>query len=393
MKYFIWKFNPKIIKLPNSKNITYVVPKSKSEYYKTFSNVLYVTTVNFKEVYHALKNVDLSNIEDVFTLDEECMDWVGVLKSILIPIANSNSNFLFKDKYFMRSVLQNVVAQPEFTNLDVNNINNIFYSDSLAKPRNSDSAKGIIRFQKQIEPHKLMNQQDYIGNNTYMVEEFVDYDKMFTVDGYTDFQGHERFFSHEYNSKISDFSSTGFLTLHTNSFYYTNLEKLQRLFMLSKKVLLCLASSNEIVPFHLEWFYSTKRDQFIFTEVGKRFGGAKIPELIRYSFNIDILKEYWALQENNLVNLNYKIKPENFIPKQCSTTYMQFQNGKQLTRSLEKYIPNKLAYNEYFDVNVKSIPARSISDVLFSTQYHSKSVSESNKIASKINSIFKQYEV
>lgn len=72
---------------------------------------------------------------------------------------------------------------------------------------------------------------------------------------------------------------------------------------------------------------------------------------------------------------------------------MQFQNGKRLTKSLEDHIPNKLAYNQYFDLNVKSTPAYSISDVLFSTQYYSKNVSESNKFADEINSLFKKYEV
>lgn len=391
MKYFIWKFNPKIIKLPDSKKITYIVPENKSSSYETFSNVLYVKNINFKEVFRALKHIDPSNIEDIFTLDEECMDWVGVLKSIFIPTASSSSNFLFKDKYFMRSVLQGSIDEPNFTDLSLDNINTDFYIDSLAKPRNSDSAKGILRFHKRIDPYQLMNKQHYIGNNEYMVEEFIDYDKMFTVDGYTDFHNHERFFSHEYNSKISDFSSTGFLTLHTSSLYYTDQKKLQRLFNLSKKVLSYLATSDEIVPFHFEWFYSTKQDKFIFTEVGKRFGGAKIPELIKYSFNVDILKEYWALQENNLSSLDYETTP--YMPKKCSTTYMQFQNGKRLTKSLEDHIPNKLAYNQYFDLNVKSTPAYSISDVLFSTQYYSKNVSESNKFADEINSLFKKYEV
>lgn len=299
MKYFIWRFNPKIIQIPDSKNITYIVPESKLDSYKAFSNVIYLTDINFKEVYLALKKCDLSNIEDIFTLDEECMDWVGILKSIFIPTASVSSNFLFKDKYFMRSALQGVIEEPDFEYLNLDNIQDDFYIDSLAKPRTSDSAKGILRFSKRVDLKKLMNSQYYLGNNEYMVEEFVDYDKMFTVDGYTDFHNHERFFSHEYNSKISDFSSTGYLTLHTSSFYYTNPEKLKQLFMLSKKVLSCLASKNEIVPFHFEWFYSTKKDKFTFTEVGKRFGGAKIPELIKYSFGVDILKEYWALQEKN----------------------------------------------------------------------------------------------
>ena len=115
MKYFIWKFNPKIIKLPDSKKITYIVPENKSSSYKTFSNVLYVKNINFKEVFRALQHIDPSNIEDIFTLDEECMDWVGVLKSIFIPTASSSSNFLFKDKYFMRSVLQGSIDEPNFT--------------------------------------------------------------------------------------------------------------------------------------------------------------------------------------------------------------------------------------------------------------------------------------
>lgn len=72
---------------------------------------------------------------------------------------------------------------------------------------------------------------------------------------------------------------------------------------------------------------------------------------------------------------------------------MQFQDGKKLTKSLENYIPNKIAYNQYFEVGVKSKPVHSISDVLFSTQYYSNDILESDKIAKKINTAFKKKEV
>ena len=194
---------------------------------------------------------------------------------------------------------------------------------------------------------------------------------MFTVDGYTDFKDNKRFFSHEYNSKVSDYKENKYLTLHTSSLYYNDLDRLKRLFNLSKKVLSQLCPMKGITPFHLEWFYSIKDDRFIFTEAGKRFGGGKIPELIKESFGIDILSEYWAIQEGD--EINTKIMNENYLyPRVCSTTYIQFQNGLKMSKELKSKIPNLLNYSQYVPIDQTSRVANSINDSFFLRSFIAK---------------------
>lgn len=391
MKFFVWKYNPSVVNISKRKNISFIIPSNKEKVYleNGITNIIPVKEISFNYVYEVICEQRQNKIplDDIFTLDEECMDWVGLLKSIFIPNSNSVSDILFKDKYYMRSVVGNTVTQPKFTELTEDKIEKITTKDGLVKPRRADSAKGIYHFKNKINSKKLANSFNYISSNDFLVEEFVDYDKMFTVDGYTDFKDNERFFSHEYNSKVSEYKENKYLTIHTSSLYYNDLDKLKRLFKLSKEVLTQLCPMKGIVPFHIEWFYSTKNDKFIFTEAGKRFGGAKIPELIKESFGIDVLSEYWTIQEGGKINTE-KLNEEYLYPEICSTTYMQFQNGLKMNKELKSQIPNLKGYSQYVPIGQTSKVANSISDTFFSAQFCSKSVEESDFISKKINYLF-----
>lgn len=389
MKYFIWEYNPNIINIHQCSKITFIIPTNKVNLYteKSIKSLLKVNSIDFKNIYLALKKEKDRgmNIEDIFTLQEEIMDWVGVLKSIFVSSKTGVSDILFKDKYYMRSVVNGIVPEPDFFELKEETYSNIPIREGMIKPRKADSVKGIQYFNSPLQLSSLKNKNGYFSNKDFLVEDYIHYDKMVTVDGYTDFNKHERFFSHEYNNKLSEFKKNGYFTLHTNSFYYTHPELLEKLFSLTKTVLQALSIDKEITPFHFEWFYSKKNNTFTFTEAGKRFGGAKIPNLIKKSFGVDILKEYWQLQEGKLTPFDCHAVS---LPKCCATSYVQLINGKKMNKSLKNKIKNEFYYNQNIPIGVKTAQPASINDVFFMTQYSSENIDESYQIANKINKDF-----
>lgn len=85
-----------------------------------------------------------------------------------------------------------------------------------------------------------------------------------------------------------------------------------------KKILTHLTVTDELTPFHFEFFYDINAEKIVFCEVGKRFGGGKIPTLIQESFNINILEEYWQLlflSDSDLISSNL------LLPSKISTYY------------------------------------------------------------------------
>lgn len=390
MKYFIWRYNPSVVGIRPCSGITFVVPSSKEKMYleQNITSLIVADKIDFKNVYLLLKKQKERNIsiDDIFTLDEDIMDWLGVLKSIFVQGQSGVSDVLFKDKYYMRSVVNGIISEPNFTELTTDNYQDITINEGMIKPRRADSTKGIQYFKGSVDINSLKNENGYLSNKDLLVEDFVHYDRMFTVDGYTDFNGHERFFSHEYNSKLSDFKSTGYFTLHTNSCYYNNMLLLRNLFILTKKALKALSVSRDITPFHFEWFYSEKNNKLIFTEAGKRFGGVKLPRLIKNSFNIDILNEYWTLQEGKANEIDYS--QQTNIPKCCSTSYVQLENGKKMNESFKNRFPNLFTYNQNIPLRKKSKKASSIEDTFFLAQYSTKTPRQSDEIAENINKQF-----
>ncbi|CAM2746635.1 biotin carboxylase [Fructilactobacillus fructivorans] len=393
MKFFIWKYNPKVIQMQPSDNILVLAPRHQQKNYQEcdVNNVVFFDNISFKSMDEFFQKQKASGIkiDDIITLDEQAMDWVGTLKE-MFTTKNGLSNLLFKDKYFMRTTLMNTVKEPHFECINTENVNQINFKNGLVKPRRSDSARGISHFHNQIDFKKLSNQSGYFDAESFLAEEFVDYDTMFAVDGYTDLQGHEQFFANEYSSKISDYGKADFLAVHTSSLYNeTNLSHIKRLFNLSKRVLKKIATPGEVIPFHFEWFYNQKKDEFIFGEVGKRFGGVQIPELINKSFGINVLKEYWQLLNGKANEINF----QNQIvrPSQCSTSYIQMQkNHKVMTKTLAHLFKNQFFYKQYIPLNTPAKSASSVDDAFFLTQFTSQDVNESDQYCRQLNTAFQE---
>ncbi|MFR0584958.1 carboxylate--amine ligase [Lactobacillus porci] len=390
MKYFIWAYNPKVVGIRPSQGISFIVPEAKKESYFSLGTdqIISVKRIDFQTVYPVFKKkqAEGEKITDIFTLQEEIMDWVGVLKAIFVPGKTGVSDVLFKDKYYMRSVLKQEIAEPNFYELTENSAVESIH-EGMIKPRRADSTKGISYFKAPLPLSSLKNQCGYLSDKDLLVESFVHYDRMFTVDGYTDFQGHSRFFSHEYNNKLSDFKKTGYFTLHTSSFYYQDQQLLQKLFALSKQALQALNVEKDITPFHFEWFYSDKDQSFVFTEVGKRFGGAKIPKLVKQSFGVDLLEEYWKMQEGRAKEIDWE---QPLSPRVCSSSYVQLTNGKTMMESIEDKIPDLFTYEQNYPIGEPSRAAESIGDAFFLAQFTSRDAAASDMASVQINKAFNE---
>lgn len=390
MKYFIWAYNPKVVGIRPSQGISFIVPEAKKEAYFELGidQIIPVKRIDFQTIYPVFKQkqAEGEKITDIFTLQEEIMDWVGVLKAIFVPGKTGVSDVLFKDKYYMRSVLKQEIAEPNFYELTENSVVESIH-EGMIKPRRADSTKGISYFKAPLPLSSLKNQSGYLSDKDLLVESFVHYDRMFTVDGYTDFQGHSRFLSHEYNNKLSDFKKTGYFTLHTSSFYYQDQRLLQKLFALSKQALQALNVEKDITPFHFEWFYSDKDQSFVFTEVGKRFGGAKIPKLVKQSFGVDLLEEYWKMQEGRAKEIDWE---RTLSPRVCSSSYVQLTNGKTMMESLEDKIPDLFTYEQNYPIGEPSRAAESIGEAFFLAQFTSRDAAASDMASVQINKAFNE---
>jgi hypothetical protein len=141
MKYFIWAYNPKVVGIRPSQGISFVVPETKTEAYLELeiNQIIPVKRIDFQTVYPIFKKkqAEGEKIEDIFTLQEEIMDWVGVLKAIFVPGKTGVSDVLFKDKYYMRSVLKQEVTEPNFYELMENSAVESIH-EGMVKPRRAE---------------------------------------------------------------------------------------------------------------------------------------------------------------------------------------------------------------------------------------------------------------
>lgn len=287
-----------------------IAPESQREKYEKFNaQGFYVNNVNFisdftlPKIIQLIKQISLDKeINSITTLSEDDMDWVGMLHDHFV-FGNSHfaSNSLFKDKYYMRSFLVDVVNQPKFRLIENPNDIDIFWNESngkkaIIKPRFGAGSYGVKKVYKHDTNFDGIENL-YSGN--YLIEEYIDVNDMFTCDGYSIGSEVVRFFSHEYEELLLDsFSSNHDFVIRTNSYYWKDCEMIWKAFIESRKVLEIFSVKNEITPFHFEWFVDTSSGEMIFCEVGKRFGGADIPFIIEYAFNVDVLKEYWNILES-----------------------------------------------------------------------------------------------
>lgn len=335
MKYFIYKFSPENIGIVPSKDLIVLAPSNKKETYISIGfsldQVMEVNDFSFKNLFYVLDKEE--RIDDVFTLDEDLIIDVGILNEYFCSEYRMNvSNMLYKDKYLMRSALNGCINQPDFLS-DWSNAE----IGMLVKPRRLDSSRGIFKIEDLSEIKDL-------SFDEYIIENYVDYDRMITVDGLVANGKIELFFSHEYDRKHLEmlFEGPDCTSIRTNRFYFDQAQKskLKRLYEYSSKVVEKLGNLKQPFPIHMEWFYCEDSEEFYFCEAACRFGGKRIPQLVETAFDINLVKEYW----------NYKLGLENKnhsnfipIPSRISTSFFVFLDEKIQVRNLKE----SYNYDEY----------------------------------------------
>lgn len=375
MKAIIYRHSPKNMKIDaiNQKCIFVTQKKYEKlaqELLPKSSIIIGCEILSLKDAYRELKKLKENTlIESVTTLSEEDMEWVGFLNDLICEEKKAYiSNALFKNKYYMRTALDGVVLQPEFYYVDttekflsvVEKCKNV-----IIKPLSSEGARGV----KEIsENDNGRNIRVCFTESEVLIEEKINIQTMYTCDGYAVGDEIIRFTIHEYEEPIMDSISGSKETIvRTSRVYHENTEIAYRLLSLCKDVLSVLTVKNEVTPFHFEWFYDG--DNLIFCEVGKRFGGAKIPRLIEDEYGFNVLAEYWDLLINGANPSKYRIC--NLPIPRCIAMSFTAHTRKGKVSNVPRIIENDACIKEivnYVKTGELLEETSSFSDTLFSAR-------------------------
>lgn len=347
MNIILFRYSPYavMINYANEHNSIIIAPSAVRKKYEDFClvgynipKIIYIEDYVLPEIIRALRDIQKEyDISNIVTLSEEDMEWVGLVSDFFMEKKSTFvSNTLFKDKYYMRSFLIDIVNQPYFRLIESEDDIWKFWekvegNNAIIKTRFGAGAEKIFKYSKN---DKNLSEEIFSGN--YMIEEVVEFPNMLTCDGYSFGSSVKRFFSHVYPEELLLDSlqegGSGECIIRTSPMYSTNIKFLKEIFRQCKKVLEIFAVQGEITPFHFEWFYNRK-NELVFCEVGKRFGGGSIPFLIQYSFGINILKEYWDQLEKGENKTIPCVSEEQLIfPKKISTTYAPYKRRGRVTQ-------------------------------------------------------------
>ncbi|RLK63983.1 carboxylate--amine ligase [Atopobacter sp. AH10] len=306
MHVVLFRYSARVVKLDciAHKNVLVIAPENQRKKYDSYGQeghplpkVIFLEDFVLPNIIAEIRKIKQNEvIESITTLSEEDIDIAGFLHDHFVcHNSKAVSNLLFKDKYYMRSFLYGVVKQPYFRLLASKEDMDYFWEKcrtrtAVLKPRNLAGAMGI----KKIGAEDVVGEEYYNGN--YLIEECVDIDKMITCDGYALGQQIKRFYIHEYEELLLDSLRTkGYYLIRTSTLYEKGKDFLQVAYEACQKVLEVFSVEGEITPFHFEWFYDFRSKEIVFCEVGKRFGGGDIPQLILDSYGVDVIKEYWEI--------------------------------------------------------------------------------------------------
>jgi len=334
MNIVLFRYSPRVVELKylDPKNAIIVAPKSLKEKYDIYDGlevkVVFLEEYTLPEIikYIAQLKKDI-DIESITTLSEEDMDWVGFLEDFFLGKKSTFVvNTLFKDKYYMRSVLEGCtdIPQPKFELVTTYENLSIFFEKynlykAIIKARNLAGSEEVYKVTKE----ELRNLPKRIYDGGYLIEEYVKLNRMLTCDGFAIGSDIQYIFSHEYEELLlNTLNEKSGYTIRTNHLYWTNLKLLKRIFKTSQKVLEIFTNTSQVTPFHFEWFYDEEKELFIFCEVGKRFGGGAITSLIEYGFENNILEKYW--QAINRGSKYCKINSKLIMPKKIATSYSPY---------------------------------------------------------------------
>lgn len=340
MKIIFFRYSPRVVELKYvAKEALIIAPKVLKAKYDAYAGlqaeVIFLEDYTLPEFIKCLKRLETKGkFESITTLSEEDMDQIGFLADLFLHRkADFVVNTLFKDKYYMRSVLAGCteIPQPKFELVvDPKQIGEFFekyhLQKAVIKARNLAGTEEIYPITK----NELGQLPEHIYTGGYLIEEYVALKQMLTCDGFALGSELQYIFSHEYEELLLDTlqDKSGYI-IRTNHLYWGKSKLLEQVFAKSRQVLATFSAKDEVTPFHFEWFYDEKTEQLVFCEVGKRFGGGAIPALIQYGFGVNILEKYWQALTHEK---DYQ-KPETayVLPQTIATSYSPYLKAGQIT--------------------------------------------------------------
>jgi hypothetical protein len=320
------------------------------------------------------------NIEEIFTLDETIMDWVGALNDYYCKHESQFlKNTIFKDKYYMRCFFDGTVEQPKYSE----ELDEKIKFEVIRKPRKKSCAEGIVLCNSEIKGDKKISSEDYI------YEEYISYDQMFTSDGYACNGKIVRFFSHCYDGKILEEiwkhnKREKYILAYTNKYYWSDYAVITRLYEETSRIIEKYAK-NIVIPFHFEWFYIKESNSFIFCEGACRFGGSRIPQMITDSFGVDVLGEYWEHKINNISKENVDMEKVLLRPIRISGTYNSLIT-KGTKKDVSEIDDNSIReFISYVKPGIKYENAKNVSELSFLCRFCVNDWDEFTIIKNKIS--------
>ncbi|CAH0418052.1 ATP-grasp domain-containing protein [Periweissella ghanensis] len=343
---------------------------------KQLPTMLFLDEINFDTVLAALRQ--RSDVTSVNTLSEPDGMWVGLIEDIILKRPSKYlENTLSKDKYYMRAVLAGIVPQPEFLALvDIASALAFVQAHAkvILKPRRDDSASGVqvldVNMQSLAAIQTQLTTILASSPDGYMLETFNPYPHMCTVDGYAIDGQITRFIVHEYVTPIlASLQAKQALVTRTAHFYSRNdTSMLAKIFTLTQTIISTLNSCDKVMPFHLELFYDDSGN-LAFCELGKRFGGGGILELIVAETGVDIAQEYWLRQNGDVISDE---GPVQLQPTQIVAWYKKFAQAGYLTTMPTSYLPSLpwvSAFYPMVQVDTQTQASQSITDLLFKLRF------------------------
>lgn len=403
MNYFVYKYSPQSIHAQALANTVIVAPRNRQTAYeqyfgKQIPTMLFLDEINFQTVLAALR--ERTDVTSVNTLSEPDGMWVGLIEDIILKRPSKYlENTLSKDKYYMRAVLAGIVPQPEFLPLtDVMTALSFVQTHQkvILKPRRDDSASGVqildittqslTAIQAQLTTLLASNQDGY------MLETFNPYPHMCAVDGYAVDGQITRFIVHEYVTPIlASLQAQRALVTRTAHFYSSNDSiMLTKIFTLTQTIISTLNSCDQVMPFHLELFYDDSGN-LAFCELGKRFGGGGILELIVAETGVDIAQEYWLRQNGDVV---LEDGPVRLQPMQIVAWYKKFAQTGYLTTVPTSNLPTLSWVSAFYpmaQVATQTHASQSITDLLFKLRFTAVDEATFSRHLAQIDEYAQQY--
>jgi hypothetical protein len=277
---------------------------------------------NPQAIVKAIKLHEKYRFKKIIALEEVDVDKSCIVSEILnlkqLSIVEGKN---YRNKYLMKKMLplNSLFKIPKIQKAS-DDIKDLTYP-CILKNDSLYAAREVFRIE---DSDHLLNMLAKIDSSNYVIEEYIHTKKMISLDGYLFNDEIYCLYIHEYSQSILEYMTDEVLSIFITSTSMLN-DNVKEYKNLSQIILfitkhLNYGSINEMLPFHLELFYDEEKGEYTFCEIGKRFGGGKITELIEWAFDIDMTKDMYDFEvkginpiKKSIVN-NHKYSASIRIP-------------------------------------------------------------------------------